>query len=164
MLSLSLLVTLTIPCLASEQKVVTLNDGSMIHGRIVALEDGSYTVETPSMGTLQIADSDISSITAPGALKAQEAESPREAPAAAPITGTPEFKMIQAQVMSNPDMIGDIQQLMEDPEVMAVISDPSLIKTLQSGDAATLEADPRLRRLSENPRVQALMQKIQSQQ
>jgi hypothetical protein len=47
---------------------------------------------------------------------------------------------------------------------MAVMADPSFIAAIQSGNTASLQSDPRLKRLSDNPNVQALIQKIKSQQ
>jgi hypothetical protein len=80
------------------------------------------------------------------------------------IAATPEFQAVQTQIMNNPDILGDIQKLMEDPEVMTIISDPEFIAAIQSGDPAAIGSNPRLQRLAENPKIQALMQKIQSQQ
>ena len=88
------------------------------------------------------------------------------APVATPadIKTTPEFKSVQTKVMANPEVLGDIQKLLDDPEVMALFSDPSFLAAVQSGNTAALSTDPRLQTLSENPKVQALIQKIRSQQ
>jgi len=80
------------------------------------------------------------------------------------ITATPEFQAVQAQVAQNPEILGDIQKLMEDPEVMSIISDPEFIAAVQSGNTAALVSNPRLQRLTENPKIQALIEKIKSQQ
>jgi hypothetical protein len=80
------------------------------------------------------------------------------------IKATPEFKAIQTQVMSNPDVLNDIQKLLSDPEVMSILSDPGFLAAVQSGNTASLGSDPRLQRLSENPKIQALIQRIKAQQ
>ena len=80
------------------------------------------------------------------------------------ITATPEFKAVQTKVMNSPDVLSDIQKLMQDPEVMAIISDPEFIAAIQSGSPTAIGSNPRLKVLSENPKVQALIQKIKSQQ
>ena len=88
------------------------------------------------------------------------------APATMPadIKATPEFKAVQSEVMNNPDILGDIQKLLDDPEVMAMMSDPNFLAAIQSGNTMALQSDPNLRRLSENPKIQALIQKIKAKQ
>jgi hypothetical protein len=80
------------------------------------------------------------------------------------IKTTPEFKAVQSQVMGNPQILGDIGKLMDDPEIMAILSDPGFIAAVQSGNTVALGSDPRLKTLSENPKIQALIQRIKSQQ
>ena len=147
------LLALIRPSLATDDKIIELQDGSKIKGRIVSMENGSYVVQTASMGELHIPDSNIASMSAE-----------TTAPVTSNITATPEFQAIQTQIMSNPDVMRDIQKLIQDPDVMAVMSDPGFIAAVQSGNTASLQSDPRLKHLSDNPHIQALIHKIKSQQ
>ncbi len=155
-LSLALLTALAGPSFAENAKTITLQDGSTIKGNVVSMDNGFYTVETPSMGEVRIADSDIASIAAGEGSDQPEMQSN--------IAATPEFQSVQEKVISNPDIMGDIQNLMQDPEIMAVISEPGFIAAVQSGNTTELQSDPRLQRLIENPKIQLLIEKIKAQQ
>jgi hypothetical protein len=155
-LSLALLTALVGPSFAENAKTITLQDGSRVKGNIVSMDNGFYTVETPSMGEVRIADSDIASIAA--------GEGPDQPQMPSNIAATPEFQSVQAKVVGNPEIMGEIQNLMQDPEVMSVISDPGFIAAVQSGNTTELQSDPRLQRLIENPKIQLLIEKIRSQQ
>ena len=164
--SLMVVLALICPSFAAENKTITLQDGSQVKGHVVSLENGVYVVQTPSMGEVRISDSKIAAITSGAAVtpeQLQQAQQPAQAETPSNLTATPEFQAIQAKVMSNPDVISDIQKLLQDPAVMSVMSDPGFIAAVQSGNTASLQSDPRLKRLSENPQIQALIQKIQSQ-
>ena len=147
---------LTMPAHA---KVITLKDGSTVKGEIVNIENGAYKIHTETLGDVSIPDTNIVSITTeqPSVQPAQTTQKDVQNG----ITATPEFKTIQGKVMGDPQMLGEIQQLMQDPEVMAILADPSFLATVQSGNIAALQSDPRLKSLSENPKIQALIQKIQ---
>jgi hypothetical protein len=80
------------------------------------------------------------------------------------IMATPEFQAVQAQVTENPEIVGDIENLLDDPEIMSIISDPTFIAAVQSGDMASLESNPRLQRLLEHPAIQAIIEKVKLQQ
>ncbi len=80
------------------------------------------------------------------------------------ITADPQFKAIQSQIVSDEDVMADIQALLQDPEVMALIADPALMAAAQSGDKTSLESNPRIQALTNNPKVQALIEKIKAKQ
>jgi hypothetical protein len=156
---LTLLIALASASFAAESKIITLQDGSKVKGTIIGMDNGSYVVESPSIGEVRIPDSNITSITT-----SEQPEVPAQPQEPSNITATPEFKAVQTQVMSSPETLGDIQKLLDDPEIMAVLSDPGFAKAIQSGNMTSLGSDPRLKSLSENPKIQALIQKIKSQQ
>ncbi len=156
---LTLLIALASASFAAESKTITLQDGSKVKGTILGMDNGFYIVESPSIGEIRIADSNVTSITT-----GEGPEEPAQPQEPSNITAMPQFQAIQAQVMNNPDVLGDIQKLMEDPEIMAVLSDPGFAQAVQSGNMTSVGSDPRLQHLSENPKIQALIQKIKSQQ
>ena len=162
-LCLSVFLALVSGAFAADSKVITLQDGSRVKGELIGIQNGYYTVRTASMGEVRVADQDVASITA-----GEPAQPPTSAqpPAAIPtdIKSTPEFKSIQNKVLSDPHVMSEIQKLIQDPEVIAVLSDPSFAAAIQSGNTATLQSDPRLKRLSENPKIKALIEKIKGQQ
>ncbi len=157
------LCTLTLNARAAETKVITLQDGSTIKGDVIGMDQGVYTIHNPAMGDMRVPDQNVVSITAASAaVPAAQPQAAAGAAEASAITATPEFQSMQSKMMADPQVMGDIQQMAQDPEIMALLSDPSFISALRSGSAANLQSDPRVKKLSENPRVQALIEKLQA--
>ncbi|MFC1531849.1 hypothetical protein ACFL7M_00565 [Thermodesulfobacteriota bacterium] len=55
--------------LAGEVREIKLNDGSIIKGEVLSLNDGIYTLKSASLGTLKIEESKIRSITSIDSIK-----------------------------------------------------------------------------------------------
>lgn len=158
--SLPLCFALAFPVQAS--KIITLQDGSQIKGTLVEVSGGEYVIQTESFGTITVNESDVVSMTAPGA-----------APVAASggsygsdLAGNPMMQQVasmQTQIMADPNLMLDIQSMAEDPELVAIMSDQQFMSLLMSGNTAALQSDPRMQKLMENPSMRNLIQKIQSQ-
>jgi hypothetical protein len=163
-----LFLSLTIAAQAGEPKVITLKDGSIVQGRIVAIDNGNYIIENPTIGQIKVPESNVVSIVLPSQAAAAAPTAPGSAPANAPsmATGTSASQMqaVQGQIMSNPAIMADIQALMQDPDVTAALSDPAFVQAAQSGNTAAVQSSPQLQRLMANPRLQAIIQKIQAGQ
>jgi hypothetical protein len=158
LLPLSVLFTLNLASLPVHAAVITLKDGSVVHGEVVSLNNGTYVINTTNMGQVSTPAQNVASIA-----ENQAAAPATEIPANTNIKSLPEFQTMQNKIVSNPEAMADIQKLMEDPEVMSIISDPAFIAAVQSGNVASLQSDPRLQKLANNPKIQALMQKVSSQ-
>ncbi len=145
--------------LAGTPKILTLKDGSIIHGQVIGMEDGKYTIESPLTGTMHIAEDQIVSISA------LNQETPPTPVASNPPPSAPKDNVTAAQnkILANPDAMQDIQTLASDPEVMAIISDPAFMVAVQTRDPATIQANPRTKQLMENPKIKALIEKLQAQ-
>lgn len=155
--------TFTLHAHAADTKVITLQDGSTLKGEVTGMDQGFYTVHNPAMGDMRVPDRSIVSITSTtAAAPTQQPAATSGAAGSTGITATPEFQSIQNKMMADPQVMGDIQQMVQDPEIMALLSDPTFITAIQSGNAASLQSDPRIRKLSENPKVQALIEKLQA--
>jgi hypothetical protein len=144
------------------EKTITLTDGTSLKGEVSAMTDGTYTITTPSMGAVKIAEKDIASIVTNSTLPAATLAPASAAVTPVNIAQSPEFQAVQTQIMNDPQLMGDIQKLVQDPDVMAVLSDPSFIALVQSGKQEEIAADPRIQKFSQNPNVQALIQKVQT--
>ncbi len=75
-----------------------------------------------------------------------------------------QLEATQAQIMSNPELVAEIQALMHDPEVMQILSDPDLLKAATAKDISAVEKNPQTQALMQNPKIQALTEKIKQQQ
>ncbi len=139
------------PLYAQSAKVITLKDGSVIKGEVLRLEDHAYTIETPNLGKVQIPEADILTITS-------------EQPAAQPSASQFESRtnQMQADILSDPALLSDVQAMMQDQETVAIFSDPKLMEDIMSRDPAKIESNPKVQTLLQNPHMQALIQKIQA--
>lgn len=140
------------PLYAQSVKTITLNDGSVIQGKIIALEQGLYTIETSHLGQIKVQDKDIQSITS------------------TPITPAPEtalnapFKQqaeqVQGQILTDPSLMQDISGILENKEIMSILSDQKFLDDVLSQDPQRLEKNEKLDQLIENPQMKALLEKV----
>ncbi len=158
LLPLSLICALNMASVPAQAAVITLKDGSKINGDVVGMENGSYVINTPGMGKIYTSHQNVTSIVAGAETTPTTATT---TPSNGNVTSLPEYRSIQNKIVNNPEAMSDIQKMAEDPEIMALMSDPSFIAAIQSGNINALQSDPRLQRLSQNPKIQALMHKIQ---
>lgn len=149
---LFLLLILTSAAYAGETKTIALKDGSTIQGQVTRLEKGTYTIESPLLGKVEISEEKILGITTASSEKAATEQA----------QGV-NIDTAQAQILANPDAMKDIQAIAADPEVVALISDPAFMQIVQSKDPAAIQANPKTQQLMENPKIKALIQKLQSQ-
>lgn len=151
----------------AEGKTIALKDGSVIKGKVVSLQDGVYTVETQSFGTMFLSESDIVSISSrPLSQQVQNLNTSNNTAPIGTSMGSAGFasqmQTMQASLMSNPQIMGEIQNLMEDPEIMKAFSDPSFVNAAMKHDVQALENDPNTQKLLDNPKMRALVEKIQA--
>jgi len=163
-LSLSVL-----PQAFAEQKSITLKDGSVIRGELVNFSNGLYTVKTANLGELKLSESNVVGMvnaSAAAAMPQQAAQAPamgQGAMGAGNFSGA--MANVQNQIMGNPQTMVAIQALAEDPEIMAMMSDPAFVQqlmgALSGNNIEGLSHDPRIQKLMSNPKVQAIVQQVQ---
>lgn len=155
----ALLILLFVPSVfAASTKYITLKDGSVIKGELVSFDNGTYTVQTENLGLLQLPEGNVISVATGGAVA--------QAPVAA---SKPEFAKnvsdMQSQIMADPQTMEAVQAMAEDPEIVAMISDPNFIKKLTTAvsndNVESVADDPRLQELMGNPKMKALVQQLQ---
>lgn len=160
LLSFALTATLLInplPTFAQEAtKTITLMDGTKVKGKIVSFANGVYTVNTSNLGNLTIKDSDVVNISAAGAPEAAATNS--TANSTSSIQG--QVNQMQNSLMSDPQMMEDVKNLLDNPEIMNMLSDKQFISDVMSYDPARIESNQKTKQLIENPEVQQLMEKI----
>jgi len=122
---------------AGPSQTITMKDGSRVSGEVVSLNNGIYQIKTPSIGVLSIRQSEVLSIQAAGASAAP-----------APSLNMAEVKKLQDSLLNDPGVMQMIQTLQNDPQFKSAMSDPAVMKAIQSGD---------MNALSQNPKIKALM-------
>jgi len=159
-----LLLLLMVPMFAVAQtKVIELNDGRRFQGTIEFA--GPDVVITTTAGKKVLAPTSAlksvrnTTATAPAARSA-----PNRTPTPQLFPGTTgqtaQIKGIQASIMSNPELLGAIMALADDPKLMATIQDPTLLKLLMSGDAKAIERHPGFKKIANDPRIRTIMRQV----
>lgn len=170
---ITLFFALGLPAMAGSEKTITLKDGSKINGRIIGIENGRYVIDSVTVGTIRVKQSDVITENIPGEAEPEAEE--QNVPPSLPYLGNPtnnaqpgpassQIKAMQARIMSDPGLLADVQSLSEDPAVMEALSDPSFVQAIQTGNMQSLQSSPHLIRLLSSPKMQVLIQKLRAQQ
>lgn len=70
------------------------------------------------------------------------------------------IQAMQQRLLSDPQTAAAVQALQSDPDVQAVLNDPAISAALARGDFTAVMADPKIRRLADNPTVQSLTRQV----
>jgi hypothetical protein len=132
---------------------IELLDGSKVYGEIVSIRDGTYTVNSPSIGTLTLDSSRIRLIRLRPDSAATGAASGSGSPAG------PEIQALQKSLLSDASTMSLISALQNDPEVQELLKDPALLSALASSDVTALLANPSFLKLLNNPKIQEIQRK-----
>lgn len=126
---------------AGEMQQVELHDGSVIYGEIISMEGNVLLMKSDALGTVKIDASKIRNIR-------MKIESGGEGEG---------ILDLRQSLMNDPKILGKIISLQDDPEVQAILQDPALMKSLDSGDMETLLSDPKVMKLLSNPIIQDIL-------
>ena len=140
---------------AQSAKIITLKDGSVIKGNVLQLTNGVYTLETGNLGKINVPEPEVVSITAESA----------PVPPGTGNTGSASLKgqvqEVQTNLLSDPEVMTEIQNIMQDPEIRGVLSDPAFMKAIMSYDPNQIQQNEKTQYLLQNPKFRSLMEKIQ---
>jgi hypothetical protein len=126
---------------AGAMQEVELDDGSVLYGEIVSMEGNVLLMKSDALGTVKIDTSKIRNIRMkPGT--GGEGKGVQE---------------LRQSLMSDPKTLEMILSLQDDPEVRAILQDPDLMKSLNSGDMEALISDPKFMKLLNNPMIQDIL-------
>ena len=146
------------------EQVITLKDGSQIKGELSGIDNGVYTVKTPIIGDVHVAASDVASITSgAGNGTAPVAALQNQASPSMPNMDQ-QVADSQKQLMSNPQAMATLREMMQDPEIMQALQDPALVQAVTSHDYAAVQSNPQIQKLMSSPKMQALLQQLAAQQ
>ena len=138
---------------AQSAKIITLKDGSVVKGNVLQLTDGVYTLETDNLGKVTVPESDVMSITS------ISEGAPAQDTAGASLKG--QVQEMQTSLLSDPEVMTEIQNIMQDPEIRGVLSDPAFMNAIMSHDPNQIKQNEKTQYLLQNPKFQSLMEKIQ---
>ena len=150
----SLLVASWLACSAvASAATVVLRDGTVIQGEVKSLQDGVYTIETTSVGTVHVRAGDVRSID-------EDGKSPTAPPAGQPAAGSSPGNALDAaksQIVADPKLLATVLALQNDPEVLAVLADPEVAKAMAAGDYSALMSNAKIVALMQNPKMREII-------
>ena len=136
---------------------VELVDGSVVSGDVVSLNNGIYTIRTGSMGTIHIPSSQVRSIvntipqTQTSGDKGNQIYHPK-------FVG--QVKSLQEQMAADEELTKGMMSLMDDPEYRDILQDPDILEAIRNGDNETLQANPKMNRLTKNPKFMEIYKRL----
>ena len=93
-------------------------------------------------------------ITASGAVaRAQDGASPDGVSADT-------LQSLQARIQADPQVMSAVRALNDNPQVQDVLADPAIAAALSRGDLAALLANPKIKRLAEDPAVRDVTRQV----
>ena len=146
---------LGVACGVLASPTIELKDGSRIQGEIQSIDNGVYTVVSPSIGTVRVAQSNIARIVYSGDVSTATASSDKAS--ARDDTLTRDIQQLQASLAQDPTALQSIMSLQSDPQIQAVLSDPAIVKAIEEGDFVSLLGNPKIQALESNEHLQQLV-------
>lgn len=131
---------------------IVLEDGSRINGKVLSMTGGSYQVQTESMGVITIDKGKILSIS--------QGSQPATSGTSAMQMGQSAVQNLQTSIASDQGLMTSILQLQSDPDMQAVLSDPELMRAVQTFDLQTLQNHPKIKKLMNNSSAQSIQQRV----
>lgn len=137
--------------------IIELKDGSRIQGDIQSVQNGDYTIVSPSIGTVHIAQSNIVRISYDGGVESRDR-------AATEATGNDqrsiEAQQLQAQLVQDPEAMKSILSLQADPQIQALLNDPQIMQAIARGDYTSLLDNPKIQALDKNPQLKQVLREL----
>jgi len=140
---------------AGEASLVELKDGSRFYGEVLSLKEGTYTIQSESMGTIKIDESRILSIQ-----KKTDCEGCEKNRKRLTRSDRQHLSNLQRSMMGNQELMEMIQSLQFDPEFMRMLQDPEVMRSLMAGDVAGLMENPNFMKLKDNPNILEIQKKM----
>ena len=151
---LFLLASSLVCCAVSSAATIELRDGTVIQGEVKSLQDGVYTIETASVGTLHVRAQDVRSIDQGGKPSSASGASRTDH---GPAVADDALDAVKSQIAADPKLLQAVLGLQDDPEVLALLADPEVAKAIAAGDYNALTSNAKVAALMNNPKVRAII-------
>lgn len=128
----------------AQEKVVKLKDGSVMRAKILSKEGDVYRLETSSLGVVSVKEGDVAMIMDPesGAVPQGEVDK------------------YQKKIMGNPAVLGAVQDLSQDPQVLEMFKDPQLRDAIMRQDVEYLKNSEKFQKFTRHPSVEKIVSEI----
>jgi len=141
---------------ATASPTIELKDGSRIEGEIQSIDNGVYTVVSPSLGTVHVAQANIARIVYSG--DASTAKDPPDKSSTRDDALTSDIQQLQTRIAQDPAAMQSIMSLQSDPQIQAILSDPAIVKAIQEGDYVSLLGNAKIQALENDEHLKQLLQ------
>lgn len=135
-------------------ETIVLQDGSRLQGKILSMDNGTYTVQTQSMGVIRLNQQKIRSISQDSAGVGDAVSSGGAS------IGQSTIQSLQSSMTNNPGVMSMIMSLQSDPDMQAVLNDPEVMAAIQSFDLEKLKNHPKIIKLMQNRQIQNIQGKV----
>ncbi len=134
---------------------IELKDGSRIQGEIQSIDKGVYTIQSASIGTVHVAQSNIARIVY--SADVPKAADSSDKPSTHDDALAHEIVQLQTSLAKDPAAVQSIMSLQSDPQIQAVLNDPAIAKAIQEGDYASLMSNPKIQALENDERLKQVV-------
>jgi len=132
---------------AAPLKHIELTDGSVINAEVIALNQGVYTLKSPTLGTMTLAEDKIKVIRSQAAASKQTLRSSQ-------------IEALQGLVLNNEDTMQKIMDLQDDPEIQEILQNSEITQAVKAGDLSSLMKQPAFMELLNHPSIQDIQKEI----
>jgi hypothetical protein len=123
-----------------------LVDGTVISGKLVSFDNGVYTIDTTTLGTLKIDEANVISLR-------RKRSATETAPDMSIQSG---IRSLQQKMIADKDIMQTITSLLHDPDFQEILQDEALMKEIFAGDLNTLKSNPKIQKLLNKSKVEEI--------
>ena len=140
---------------AGESFEKKLNDGTTLFGEVVSLQGGVYEIKTNTVGTVEVNEKKVLSISkpAPAGAMAPAADNTAENSAVEPQKVEGGIDAIKRAMQGNSQTMDSIASLQDDPDFQEILNDPEIMAAVNSNDIEALSNNPKFLKLLDNSAV-----------
>ncbi len=136
-----------------------LKDGSVVEGKVSGLKNGVYTVRSRSLGTIEVKEADVASISYD-----QRSAGSNSSSGTANSAAQQELQQIQRGLAGDSVTMSMISELQNDPQLQGILDDPEIMRAVSSGDLAALMANEKFMALMNNADIKAITRQVTGKQ
>lgn len=133
---------------AGQVQDIELSDGSVVRAEVVSMDNGTYVLQSQTLGRIEMPAARISSISS--------GKAPQQAHAVSPTSA--QIDGIRKSIINDPEAMNKIQSLQGDPVVKNILNDADTMRAISAGDLTALMNDPKIKALMQHSTVQELTQ------
>lgn len=148
-----MLLTLASSCLfAAELQRVILQDGSSVNAEVLSLNNGVYTLKSPTLGKVKVSADQVQAVQSlrSASMQTQNTASNSQI----------DMEKIQSSLLANGDTVNIIMALRNDPSVKAILADKNIMAAISRGDYESLANNPKIKSLMKNAEIKKITSNI----